>query len=148
MRITSQAQLPVETLELPDDGFEELRAVFCERLKGERLRLLDLSATLAHGNSDRGMVLIELRNRAHRLSGTAAIFELRGVAALARALELAVEGVAEGTATLPAENSDRVMHAALRALTSVISSLGEASRALQAQQRIQAPRRTRAMLNG
>ena len=147
MRITNVEQGRVLAPEAPDDGFEELRAVFCERLKGERLRLLDLGATLAHGKSDRGLVLGELRDRAHRLSGTAAIFELRGVAALARTLELAVEGVSEGSTPL-AQNSDRVMYAALRALTSVISSLSQPARVLRVHEQLQAPRRGRAMLNG
>jgi Hpt domain len=144
MRIIDRGQGRAAAPLVPDDGFDELRALFCERLKGERLRLLDLSATLAHGVTERGLVLGELRNCAHRMSGTAAIFELRGVAALARALELAVEGV-----TAPgAENSDRVMYAALHALARVIGSLSQPASALRVHGRLQAPRRTRAMLNG
>jgi chemotaxis protein histidine kinase CheA len=101
-------------------------------LKAERQRLLTLSAALAQGKMDRVPVLDELRSRAHRLSGTASIFDLRGVAALARALELAVEGMAVADRALAprAENSDRVMCAALQALIQVIDSLGKPSREL------------------
>ncbi len=149
MRLTNQGQRRAAALEPPDDGFEELRVEFCERLKTERLWLLGLSAAL-HGGTDRGRLLGELRNRAHRLSGTAAIFELSGVAALARALELAVEraAVTEGTIMPQVENSDKAMFAALHALTCVISNLDKPVRALRVHRRIQAPRRSRAMLNG
>jgi len=91
--------------------------------------------------------LDELRTRAHRVSGTAAIFELVGVAALARALELAVDGVTEanGAAAPRAENSDRVMCAALHALVSVIAGVGQPSHVLQLYRRKAAPN---ALLNG
>jgi Hpt domain len=148
MRITDRGPGRAAPLPVPDDDFEAVRVAFCERLKGERLRLLDLSATLAYGQTDRRLVLDELRNRAHRMSGTAAIFELCGVAALARAVELAAEGVRAGAAAPRAENSDRVLYAALHALTCVISSLDEPARALQVHDPIQAPRRSRTMLNG
>jgi hypothetical protein len=134
----------------PEDSFEALRASFLERLKGERLRLWNLGAALTQGKMGRVPVLDELRSRAHRLSGTAAIFELGGVAALARALELAVDGLAAAeTSVVPrAENSDRVMCAALEALIQLIDSFGEPSLELQLQGPLAAPRRPRRILNG
>ena len=137
-------------LAVPDDGLEELRAIFLQRSKDERQRLLDLSAALAQGEADRVPVLDELRSRAHRLSGTASILDLRGVAALARALELAVEGIAAADRVrVPrAENSDRVMFATLLALIKVIDSLGKSSREPRPHERIAIPRRPRRVLNG
>jgi HPt (histidine-containing phosphotransfer) domain-containing protein len=133
---------------VPDDGLEQLRAAFFERLKSERLRLLNLRVALAHGG-DRGQVLDELRTRAHRLSGTAAIFELAALAALARALELAVEGVIEANGAIlpPGENSDRAMCVALHALVRVIADLVEPTPVPQLHRRKAAPR-AKAMLNG
>jgi Hpt domain len=147
MKRTSAEKQRKAALQVPDDGFEQLRAAFCERLKGERLRLLSLGAALAQSDADRGPVLDELRTRAHRLSGTAAIFELIGVAALARALELAVDGVTavNGSAAPRAENSDRVMCTALQALISVIAGLGKPSRVVSLRAQKAAPN---ALLNG
>ncbi len=96
MSLTDRERRSAAGDEAPDDGFEELRTVFCDRLTSERQRLLDLGAAVARGDANRAQLLAELRNHAHRLSGTAAIFELRGVAVLARALELAVEGSERG----------------------------------------------------
>jgi chemotaxis protein histidine kinase CheA len=150
MKLTNHVQHRASALPEPDDGFEELRATFFERLKGERQRLLSLNAVLAQRTMDRGPVLDELRSRAHRLSGTAAVLELRGVAALANALELAVEGLAaQDRALMPrAKNSDRVMCATLHALIQVIDSLGKPSHELKLYGRTATPRRARSILNG
>ncbi len=113
MKLTSQGQRRAAALGIPDDdGFEALREEFCQRLRSERLRLLNLSAALAHGDAGRTDILDELRNRAHRLSGTAAIFEFTDVAALARVLELAVNAASTPTES----NTDAVICAALHAL--------------------------------
>jgi chemotaxis protein histidine kinase CheA len=135
---------------VPDDGLQEWRATFFERSRGERQRLLDLGASLAQGEKGRVAVLDELRSRAHRLSGTASILDLRGVAALARALELAVDGiVAADRARVPrAENSDRVMCATLQALIQVIDSVGKPARVPRLHERIATPRRARRILTG
>jgi len=147
MKLTSHEKRRAAASRVPDDGFEQLRATFCERLKRERLRLLQLDAALALGGGDRGQLLDELRTCAHRLSGTAAIFELVGVAALARALELATEAVARDAPR--ADNSDRVMCAALHALVSVIAGLGHSpSSVMSLHEGKTAPRRAKAMLNG
>lgn len=133
----------------PDDGFEQLRATFFQRLKDEKQRLLDLSAALAQGKMDRVPVLDELRSRAHGLSGTASILDLRGVAALARALEVAVEGMAAADRALmpPAENSDRIMCATLQALIQVVDSLDTPSREPRPQERVATSRGARPHAN-
>ena len=118
MKLTSNGQRAAGAVAMQGDSFEELRATFVKRLKAERQRLVSLGAALAQRKTSRAPVLDELRSRAHRLSGSAAIFELNGVAALARALELAVDAltVVDRLAVPRAENSDRVMCAALEAL--------------------------------
>ena len=132
----------------PDDGFEQLRAKFFQRLKDEKQRLLDLSAALAQGKMDRVPVLDELRSRAHGLSGTASILDLQGVAALARALEVAVEGMAADRALMPpAENSDRIMYATLQALIQVVDSLDTPSREPRPQERVATSRGARPHAN-
>jgi HPt (histidine-containing phosphotransfer) domain-containing protein len=150
MRLTNNGQRRVPAALVPDDSFEALRASFVERLQGERQRLWNLGAALAQGTVGRVLVLDELRNRAHRMSGTAAIFELSGVAALARALELAVDGMAAADrAQAPrAENSDRVMCAALEALIQLIDSLGRRARELRLHGPPAAPHQGRRILNG
>jgi HPt (histidine-containing phosphotransfer) domain-containing protein len=148
MKLTSHPEPLAITSAAPEDGFEELRVTFLERLKSERQRLLHLSAVLAQGKMGRVPVLGELRSRAHRLSGTAAVLDLRGVAALAHALELAVEGmvVADRALSPRAENSDRVMCAALQALIQAIDSLNDPSRDLQLYEGMETARRM--ILNG
>jgi len=128
--MNSHGQRRVRRLPAPDDGLEELRATFLGRLIGERQLLANLGAALSQGKMDRAPVLSELRSRAHRLTGTASILELREFAALARVLELAVEGSTKADRMLSsrAENSDRVMCAALQALIDVIDSLNKPSR--------------------
>src|SRR5271163_1100598 len=119
--MTSHGQRGAGAATVMDDGLEELRATFFGRMKDERRLLSNLGALLAQGKMDRVPVLDELRSRAHRMSGTAAILDLREVAALARILELAVEARCVADRALAhAENSDRVMGAALQALIKVI----------------------------
>jgi len=150
MKLTSHEGRRAGAVAVPDDGLQELRARFFERLKDERQRLLDLGASLAQGGMDRIAVLDELRSRAHRLSGTASILDLRGVAALGHALELAMDGMAVADRALVprAENSDRVMCATLQALIEVIDSLGKPSRELRLHERLAIPRRARRILAG
>jgi hypothetical protein len=155
MKLTSNGPRRVATVIAAEDGFEELRSEFFERLKAERLRFLILHAALAQGETERAAVLQELRSRAHRLSGTAAIFEVTGVAVLSRALELAVDAAAAlGSAAPRAENSDRVMCATLLALIRVIGSLrspevpAKTARLLQIRGQVGGRRRAKATLNG
>jgi HPt (histidine-containing phosphotransfer) domain-containing protein len=148
--MTSHSQRGASAMTVMDDGLEELRATFFGRMKGERQLLSNLGAVLAQGKMDRVPVLDELRSRAHRLSGTAAILDLREVAALAHILELAVEGrsVADRAPVPPAENSDRVMGAALQALIKMIDSLGKSARKPAPHARIATSRRARRILTG
>jgi HPt (histidine-containing phosphotransfer) domain-containing protein len=139
-----------DALTVPGDRLKELRARFFESLKDERQRLLDLGAALARGERDHVPVLHELHSLAHCLSGTASVLELRGVAALARALELAVEEMAAADRALVprAENADRLLRATLRALIQKIDSLGKPAPGLRLHARIAALRRARRILNG
>src|SRR5450755_4176305 len=68
----------------PSDSFEEIRQAFCIRLQSEGTHFAALNAALACTPECPTPILDDLRNRAHRLSGTAAIFEFAGVAAAAR----------------------------------------------------------------
>lgn len=150
MKLTSNGQRAAGAVAMQGDSFEELRATFVKRLKAERQRLVSLGAALAQRKTSRAPVLDELRSRAHRLSGSAAIFELNGVAALARALELAVDAltVVDRLAVPRAENSDRVMCAALEALIQVIDSFDEPSNELQLHGPMATARQARRILNG
>ena len=150
MKPTSNGQHRTGTMSVPDDSFEALRASFLQRLKGDRQRLRNLGAALAQGRISRVPVLDELRTRAHRLSGTAAIFELGGVSALARALEVAVDGMAaaDGAVAPSAQNSDRVMCAALEALIKLIDTLGEPLLESRLHGPMATSRRPRKILNG
>jgi chemotaxis protein histidine kinase CheA len=148
--MNNQGQRRADDAPATDDGLEELRSTFFVRLKCERQVLRNLGAVLTQGKMDRVPVLADLRSRAHRLSGTAAILDLREVAALARVLELAVEGrsIADRAPSPPEENSDRVMHAALQALIDVIESLNKSSRKSPPRARTATPRRVRRILTG
>jgi chemotaxis protein histidine kinase CheA len=148
--MNSQGQRRADVAPATDDGLEELRLTFFVRLKCERQVLRNLGAVLTQGKMDRVPVLAELRSRAHRLSGTAAILDLREVAALARVLELAVEGraIADRDLAPREENSDRVMHAALQALIEVIESLNKSARKSPLRARISTPRRARRVFTG
>jgi chemotaxis protein histidine kinase CheA len=149
MKLTSNGQRSTGALAVPEDSFEALRASFLERLKGERQRLRNLGAALAQGKRGRVPVLDELRSRAHRLSGTAGIFELGGVATLARALELAVDGmaVADRAVVLRAENIDRVICTTLEALIQVIDGFDKPSREFPLDAPTASSRRARRILN-
>lgn len=150
VKLTSNGQRAAGAVAIQGDSFEELRATFLERLKAERQRLVSLGKALAQVRTNRTPVLDELRSRAHRMSGSAAIFELSGVAALARALELAVDAVSMvDLAAMPrAENSDRVMCAALEALIQVIDSFDEPSNELELHGPMPTSRQARRILNG
>jgi HPt (histidine-containing phosphotransfer) domain-containing protein len=148
--MNSPGQRRAGSAAVADDGLEELRVTFFGRLQSERQVLRNLDAVLTQGKMDRVPVLDELRSRAHRLSGTAAILDLREVSALARVLELAVEGraIADRALSPREENSDRVMHAALQAFIDVIDSLSNAALRLPPPARIATSRRARRILAG
>jgi HPt (histidine-containing phosphotransfer) domain-containing protein len=75
--------------EAPYDEFREIRDAFYTRLKGDRLRLVALGATLTSADGDPASLFEELRLCAHRLHGTAAILDMSEIEAAADALEQA-----------------------------------------------------------
>jgi HPt (histidine-containing phosphotransfer) domain-containing protein len=105
-----------------DDGFDELREAFRARLGSERIHFIALSTALARAIGTPIQILNELRNRAHRLSGTAAIFELIEIAAAARTLELSVVSASTAQAHDP---GGAAVCAALDALVRLIANLGQ-----------------------
>jgi HPt (histidine-containing phosphotransfer) domain-containing protein len=109
---------PVAPVEA-NDSFEEIRGAFCVRLQSERTHFLVLDKALACSPESPAAILDDLRNRAHRLSGTAAIFEFAAIAAAARALELTVVSAA----TPHAGGMKLSIRAALDALVALIGNL-------------------------
>jgi len=98
------------------DSFEEIREAFCVRMQSERLHFVALNDALGLADEIPMPILNDLRNRAHRLSGTAAIFEFSGIAAAARALEL--------TATAASAHTSRSEPAVSTALTALVRLIG------------------------
>jgi HPt (histidine-containing phosphotransfer) domain-containing protein len=110
---------PVRAAASPDpsiDSFEEIRAAFCVRMQSERLHFVALNEALGLADEIPMPILDDLRNRAHRLSGTAAIFEFGGIAAAARALEL--------TATEASTQTSRCEPAVSMALSALVGLIG------------------------
>ncbi len=79
----------------PVADFESLGSIFLARLQSERLHLATLSASLARAEEKPGRIFDELQMRAHRLSGTASIFEATAIAAAAYTLEQAAAAAAQ-----------------------------------------------------
>lgn len=103
----------------PGDNFEELRASFHARLKLERVHFVTLSAALARAEEDPAWIFSDLRDRAHKIRGSAAIFEIADVAVAAGALELA-----SISATMSnANNGDAAVWTALVALVEQLDTL-------------------------
>jgi HPt (histidine-containing phosphotransfer) domain-containing protein len=75
--------------EAPSDEFAEIRDAFYTRLKGDRLRLVALSAKLTSTDGEAETLFEDLRLCAHRLHGTAAILDISAIEAAADALEQA-----------------------------------------------------------
>ena len=144
MRATRSRARRAAILDPPEDSFEEIREAFCVRLQSERNHFLALDSALRRPEKSPTSILDELRNRAHRLSGTAAIFEFAGVAAAARALELAVV-----SASAPlAKAAEPAIGRALDALVRVIGEFKEEPRLTHIAAAGSEPRRARAMLHG
>jgi HPt (histidine-containing phosphotransfer) domain-containing protein len=144
MRTTRFRSPAPAALAAPSDSFEEIREAFCTRLQSERSHFLALNAALTCTPECPAPILDDLRNRAHRLSGTAAIFEFAGVAAAARDLELTVVSVA----TSRGGNAQPSIRTALDVLVRLIASLESNSSPAQMQARAPVQRRARAVLNG
>jgi HPt (histidine-containing phosphotransfer) domain-containing protein len=103
----------------PGDNFQELRASFYARLKLECVHFVTLSATLARTDEDPAPIFSELRDRAHKIRGSAAMFEIADVAAAACALELA----SISATTSDASNGDAAVWTALVALVELLEAL-------------------------
>lgn len=103
----------------PDDEMDGLRAMFNARLKSERLHFVVLSAELARADNDPQAIFEDLKFRAHRLQGGAAIFEMAEMAAAADALEQA----ADAAKTANADHTDENVWTALDSLVGLIDNL-------------------------
>ena len=121
MRATRNAARAAVKPDPAVDSFEEIREAFCVRMQSERLHFVALNEALGFADEIPTPILDDLRNRAHRLSGTAAIFEFRGIAAAARTLEL----TATSAASAP-RNSETGVSTALAVLVRLIGSLKRA----------------------
>jgi chemotaxis protein histidine kinase CheA len=144
MRTTRFRLPPPVALVAPNDSFEDIRQAFCVRLQSDRTHFLALNTALACAPGCPPPILDDLRNRAHRLSGTAAIFEFAGVAAAARALELTVVSAAASHAG----STELAIRTALDALVRVIASLEKEPSSVRIASSGAGPRRARAVLNG
>jgi HPt (histidine-containing phosphotransfer) domain-containing protein len=98
---------------------EELRVAFHARLQSERVHFVTLSAALARVEESPTWIFHDLRDRAHKLRGTAAIFEMDEVAAAARSLEKA----AASASMSHADNTDSAVWTALVALVRLMGSI-------------------------
>src|ERR1700749_5148232 len=82
-----------------DDSFESLREAFQVRMESERVHFVTLSAALARAEENPAWIFDDLKQRAHKLQGGAAIFEESEVAVAAGALEAAAVHAAQSRAT-------------------------------------------------
>ena len=128
----------------PSDSFEDIRQAFCVRLRSEREHFVAHNTALARASDCPAAILDDLRNRAHRLSGTAAIFEFAGIAAAARALELTVVSAAASHT----ETTAHGIRAALDALVRLIGNLEKDPSPVRIPAGGSVPRRARAALHG
>lgn len=101
------------------DEADRLRLAFHARLQSERVHFVTLSAALARVEESPDWIFHDLRNRAHKIRGTAAMFEIAEVAAAARALELA----SISASTSHAENTDAAVWNALVALVRLMGAI-------------------------
>jgi HPt (histidine-containing phosphotransfer) domain-containing protein len=72
-----------------DAELEHFRMALHDRLRRDRVRLTTLSATLARAEQDAASCFEEIRAFAHRLGGTAAVFDADEITAAAHTLEQA-----------------------------------------------------------
>ena len=102
-----------------DIGLDDLRVVFQSKLQSERAHFVALSAALARAEDGPGPVFNELRNRAHKMRGSAAVFEMAQVASAAGSLEVA----AIAATVSHADNTDAAVWTALVALVRFLATL-------------------------
>ncbi len=103
------------------DPFEGLRVAFRTRLRGECVELAALSEAMEPGARDPAPVFRELRDRAHKIRGSAAIFEFAELAEAAFALELAAISASLSAAV----GSQAAVRAALAVLVRSMGASGE-----------------------
>ncbi len=106
----------------PRDGFDELRDAFQARLKGDRVHFVVLSAALARTEENPTGIFDDLQYRAHRLRGSASIFEVAEIAAAAKELEQAAAAASVGHA----DNADPAVWSAL---VTLVRLMGQGKRA-------------------
>jgi HPt (histidine-containing phosphotransfer) domain-containing protein len=94
------------------DDFDDLREAFQARLKGDRVHFVVLSAALARTDENPARIFDDLQYLAHRLRGSAAIFEVDEIAAAANDLEQA----AICASMAHADNTDAAVWSTLVAL--------------------------------
>jgi HPt (histidine-containing phosphotransfer) domain-containing protein len=121
---TRRSRQPDVLRTAPGDSFEGLGAAFRARLQGERAYFASLSTALASHDEDPMSALVDLRNRAHKIRGGAAIFELTEVAAAACTVELA----AIAASMKQNHNTMTAVRAAIVALVRLMDTLNERER--------------------
>ncbi len=107
---------------VPGDGFDELRDAFQTRLKGDRVHFVVLSAALARNQENPIRIFDDLQYRAHRLRGSASIFEVLEIASAAKELE-------QAAAMASAEHADNTDPAVWSALVTLVRLMGLGNRA-------------------
>jgi hypothetical protein len=103
----------------PSDGLDDMRLAFHARLQNERVQLATLSAALARAEESPAWIFQDLKFRAHKTRGGAAIFEIAEVAAAACALEEA----ANAACLANADNTDPAVWSALVAMVRLLGTL-------------------------
>jgi HPt (histidine-containing phosphotransfer) domain-containing protein len=107
--------------EAPFDEFAQIRDAFYTRLKGDRVRLVALSAKLTSADGEAEPLFEDLRLCAHRLHGTAAILDISEIEAAADALEQA----AVSAQNTHAAKYDPAIWSALVGLVDLLSFTGD-----------------------
>ncbi len=107
---------------VPGDGFDELRDAFQTRLKGDRVHFVVLSAALARNQENPTQIFDDLQYRAHRLRGSASIFEVAEIASAAQELE-------QAAASASAAHADNTDPAVWSALVTLVRLMGVGKRA-------------------
>jgi HPt (histidine-containing phosphotransfer) domain-containing protein len=103
----------------PNDPFDDLRASYYERLRSERLQLIELHAQLSRPELGPIALYETIYLVAHGMAGAAAIFGVAEVLSAASALERAAIAMTKA----PEDGSGPTLDAALQALTDLLQGL-------------------------
>jgi HPt (histidine-containing phosphotransfer) domain-containing protein len=114
-RPPTEKRVPAAT----QDDFGDLRQAFYSRLQSERLHLVTLSAALARTEESPVTIFDNLVFRAHRLRGSAAIFDIAEIAEAASVLERA----AGAASTSQASQADAAVWSALVGLVNLMGEV-------------------------